>query len=64
MGTYLTQNDQDSVNELVELGEVEDIHPEEEGALVDVLTTRIAEKVLGSLLEAVVLDGRDADDEA
>jgi len=53
--TYLAKNDENGVDKLVELGEVEDIHPEEEGALVDIFASRVAEEVLNSLLQTVHL---------
>lgn len=52
---YLAKNDENGIDKLVELGEVEDIHPEEEGALVDVFASRVAEEVLNSLLQTVHL---------
>lgn len=53
--SYLAQDDEHSVDELVELRQVEDIHPEPEGALVDVLAAGVAEEVLEALGGAVQL---------
>lgn len=52
----LAEHNQNSIDEFIKFGEVEDVHPEEKGSLVDVLTTRIAEQIFNSLSPSVKIE--------
>ena len=53
--TDLAEYDEDSVDKFVELGEVKDIHPEEERTFVDIFAARVAEQVFNALIQTVQL---------